>query len=255
MIHCWTLGLQIKAPQRCQAPVNQRLTPCLAQKQPFVCRYHPFAGPYDGGFFGICINRLSFLNNQSWQRCRMSRRSCSCSSQVTTPIPSNSQGFDPFDSSFWSQGLGKWTREPQVVELLLPTGNVAVDLSWLGCWDYFEIGLNASFQPLSLCTKCHQATLQTSADLNFFACSQRFGVRLTGLVILQELFKIYLRHGLKAWRSGWGLMGLAPAPFFCPTEFGSVGSGEQFGAIGARIQCYQSVGWWAGQDVRRYFLY
>lgn len=37
-------------------------------------------------------------------------------------------------------------------------------------------------------------------------------------------------------------MGLAPAPFFCPTEFGSVGSGEQFGAIGARIQCYQSVG-------------
>ena len=187
-------------------------------KKPFVCRYHPFAGPYDGGFFGICINRLSFLNHQSRHRRRMSRRSCSCLSQVTTPIPSNSQGFDPFDSSFWSQGLGKWTREPQVVELLLPTGNVAVDLSWLGCWDYFEIGLNASFQPLELCTFNHQATLQTSADLNFFAKKHRFGVRLTGLVILQELFKIYLRHGLKAWRSGWVGGDWSPPWVFCPTK-------------------------------------
>ena len=217
MIHCWTLGLQIRAPQRCQAPVNQRLTPCLAQKKPFVCRYHPFAGPYDGGFFGICINRLSFLNHQSWHRRRMSRRSCSCCRR-------------------W-QLRSHQTHRASTLSIQVFEARVLVNepesLKWSNCCflqvtlllTYHDWGVEiilklakASFQPFSLCTFNHQATLQTSADLNFFAKKHRFGVRLTGLVILQELFKIYLRHGLKAWRSGWVGGDWSPPWVFCPTK-------------------------------------
>jgi hypothetical protein len=68
---------------------------CILLGFQFLDRYHPFAGPYAGGAWPWGNFQIWFRSclGMSWQR------------QVIVQSPSNSPGFDPFNSNSWSRWL------------------------------------------------------------------------------------------------------------------------------------------------------
>lgn len=66
---------------------------CILLGFQFLDRYHPFAGPYAGGGPEVTFKSDSEVVLASWQR------------QVIVQSPSNSPGFDPFNSNSWSRWL------------------------------------------------------------------------------------------------------------------------------------------------------